>query len=392
MRFADRMQHIRASEIRELLKLTEQPDVISFAGGLPAPELFPTTELADIYQDVTAKEGAAYLQYGTTAGHPPLRASIAKRLKQTCGVEAGASNILILNGSQQGLDFAGKLFLDKGSVLLCESPTYLAAINAFKAYEPRFVAVPTDRDGMIPESLANILAQESDIRLVYVIPEFQNPTGKSWSAERRRQIMALLSKTEIPILEDNPYGELRFEGETQPSLQSLDTKGQVIGLGTFSKILCPGLRIGWVTASEDLIARFDLIKQGADLHTSHLPQACIQRYLETCDLESHIARLRETYASRRNAMMDAISRYFPDGLDVNPPSGGLFLWATLPEHISARILLEHCLPLKVAFVPGGAFFPEGGHENTMRLNFSNMPEDRIHEGIRRIRQAYDKIQ
>lgn len=387
MRYADRMQHIRASEIRELLKLTEQPDVISFAGGLPAPDLFPTQQFADIFHDVLAHEGESYLQYGTTAGHNPLRASIATRLGKTSGVLVESENILITNGSQQGLDFAGKLFLNKGSVLLCESPTYLAAINAFKAYEPRFVPVPTDREGMIPDFLEEIIRNEPDIRLAYIIPEFQNPTGKSWSEARRRRIMEIFSRTEIPILEDNPYGELRFEGKTPPSLMSLDHKGQVIGLGTFSKILCPGLRVGWITASEELISRFDLIKQGADLHTSHLPQACIQRYLETCDLDAHIASLRTVYASRRDAMIQALDRHFPEGLTVDPPSGGLFLWAALPEGTSARRLLERCLELKVAFVPGGAFFPEGGHENTMRLNFSNMPEPRIDEGIRRMRQA-----
>jgi 2-aminoadipate transaminase len=391
MKYATRMNHIRASEIRELLKLTEQPDIISFAGGLPAPELFPVRELADILHGLASREGQSFLQYGTTAGHGPLRETISRRLRQTQGVRIDADQVLITNGSQQGLDFAGKLFLDKDSVLLCENPTYLAAINAFKAYEPRFVTVPTDRDGMLPDALAAVLERERDVRMIYVIPDFQNPTGISWSAERRTQFMDIIKETDIPVLEDNPYGELRFEGETPPTLMSLDKKGQVIGLGTFSKILCPGLRVGWLAGAPQFITRLELIKQGADLHTSHLTQACIQRYAECCDLEGHIGQIRTLYKSRRNVMLDEIRCRFPDEADIVPPAGGMFLWMTLPRHVNTRVLLERSLDRKVAFVPGGSFFHEGGHENTMRLNFSNTPEDRIPEGIRRLREAYDAM-
>lgn len=391
MRFADRMQHLRTSEIRELLKLTEQPDVISFAGGLPAPELFPARELGDILQELAREEGAATLQYGTTAGYGPLREAIARRLAATDGIRVDAAQVLVTHGSQQGLDFAGRIFLDRDSVVLCESPTYLAAINAFKAYEPRFVAVPTDRDGMLPGPLAEILARERDIRMVYVIPDFQNPTGRTWSSERRRQLLELLSGTDIPVIEDNPYGELRFEGVSQPSLQALDTCGRVIRLGTFSKILCPGLRIGWVTATPELIARFDLVKQGADLHTAQLTQACVARYLERHDIGAHIAVIRDTYRRRRDAMLAAIQKHFGSSVEVNTPQGGLFLWMTLPLGADARDLLARCLERKVAFVPGGSFFPEGGHENTLRLNFSNMPEARIQEGIRRMAETFGQL-
>lgn len=391
MRYANRMNGMRASEIRELLKLTEQPDIISFAGGLPAPELFPASDLADILHELTSQEGRSLLQYGTTAGHAPLRETIARRFLSSSGMRMNAANVLMTNGSQQGLDFAGKLFLDKDSVLLCESPTYLAAINAFKAYEPRFVSVPTDRDGMLPDALSAILAREPDVRMVYVIPEFQNPTGVSWSEERRLQFMQVMSETDIPILEDNPYGALRFEGKTPPTLISLDTNGQVIGLGTFSKILCPGLRVGWMAARTEWLTCLDLIKQGADLHASHLTQACIQRYLERHDIDAHIGRIRALYKTRRDAMLDSLRIHFPLDAEIVPPAGGMFLWMTLPEHINTRLLLKRSLLKKVAFVPGGSFFPDGGHENTLRLNFSNMPEDRIREGIRRLREAYGEM-
>ena len=388
MKFASRMQHLHASEIRELLKLTEKPDIISFAGGLPDPALFPARELGDILREVARKDGAIALQYGTTAGYTPLREVIAARLAQTVGIRVDAGEVMITNGSQQGLDLAGMLFLDPGAPLLCESPTYLAAINAFRAYQPRFVPVPTDKEGMIPEALSEILSREPDIRMAYVIPDFQNPTGTTWSKRRRVRFMEIMSQTRIPIVEDNPYGELRYEGEQQQSLMSLDTNGQVIGLGTFSKILCPGLRIGWMTAHPSLIARFDLLKQGTDLHTSPLTQACVARYLETYDINTHIQTLRTTYRERRDAMIGAIARNFGSEVQTNHPQGGLFLWMHLPEDMDARDLLRACLEKKVAFVPGESFYPLGGHRNTLRLNFSNMPTERIREGILRMADAY----
>ena len=388
MKFATRMEHLHASEIRELLKLTENPDIISFAGGLPDPDLFPAQELGDILLEVARENGAMALQYGTTAGYGPLREAIAARLEQTAGIRTDAGRVMITNGSQQGLDLAGMLFLDPGAPLLCESPTYLAAINAFRAYQPRFLPVPTDDEGMIPEALTDILSRESDIRMAYVIPDFQNPTGATWSRRRRMQFMQIMTQTRIPIVEDNPYGELRYEGEPQPSLMSLDTTRQVIGLGTFSKILCPGLRIGWIHADPSLIARFDLLKQGTDLHTSPLTQACVARYLETCDIRSHIQCLRTTYRTRRDAMTQAIGSCFGPEVRTNRPQGGLFLWMHLPEDMDARDLLRACLHKKVAFVPGESFHPLGGHRNTLRLNFSNMPTERIQEGIRRMGEAY----
>lgn len=388
MKFASRMSHLHASEIRELLKLTEEPDVISFAGGLPDPRLFPSQELGDILREVAVTEGASTLQYGTTSGYMPLRKAIAARLSRQDGLPREATDVMITNGSQQGLDLTGMLFLEAGAPLLCESPTYLAAINAFRAYEPRFVAVPTDGEGMLPEALETIMKREPDLRLAYVIPDFQNPTGKTWSTERRARFMEILSKTDIPVVEDNPYGELRFEGDSPPSLMSMDRNRQVIGLGTFSKILCPGLRIGWINASPELLFRFDLVKQGTDLHTAQITQACIATYLARHSMDDHINTIRATYRIRRDAMLEAIDTHFGNRVEVSRPQGGLFLWMRLPGSVDARQLLDACLERKVAFVPGESFFPEGGHKNTLRLNFSNMPVDRIREGIRRMAEAF----
>ena len=259
MKFAKRMERMQASEIRELLKLTAQPDIISFAGGLPAPELFPVEEIAKVSHDLVEKEGRALLQYAT-------------RMKDKYHTEVNPDDILITTGSQQCLDFAGKLFLDPGDVVLCESPSYLGALNAFNAYEPNFVEVPTDDGGLIPEELDKILETTPNCKFIYVIPDFQNPTGRTWSMERRKAFMEVVNKHNLPVLEDNPYGELRYEGEILPSLKSLDTKGLVMFLGTFSKIFCPGLRLGWVAAEHSVVEEFVKIKQSADLHTSNFDQ------------------------------------------------------------------------------------------------------------------------
>jgi DNA-binding transcriptional MocR family regulator len=324
------------------------------------------------------------LQYACTEGYSPLREKIAARMKAKFGACLDGEQILVTSGSQQGLDFTGRLFLDEGSVVLCESPTYLAALNAFRAYMPRFVEIPTDSQGVQPDGLEKLLSETEGVRLIYVIPDFQNPTGNSWSMERRKAFMDVIGRFNLPVLEDNPYGELRYEGERLPSLMSMDTKGQVIFTGTFSKILVPGFRLGWVAADRDIIRKYALLKQGADLHTAMTTQMCINDILEQFDLEGHISKLRQVYRSRRDTMLDAISRYLPGSVQASHPQGGLFLWLTLPDGINSRKLLEKSLRNNVAFVPGGSFFPNGGHENTMRLNYSYCSEELIVEGIRRL--------
>ena len=382
--FAKRMEHLKVSAIREILKITVNPEIISFAGGLPAPELFPVEEMKKVAVAVLEEAGAEALQYSTTEGFMPLRKQIALRMNQKFDMDVTPENIQIISGSQQGLDLSGKLFIDEEDVVLCESPTYLAAISAFKAYNPRFIAVPTDDDGMIIEELEKILKNTPKVKLVYVIPDFQNPTGRSWSLERREKFMELINAYEIPVIEDNPYGELRFEGEMLPALKKLDTKGLVIFFSTFSKIFCPGLRVGWIVAEKRFLEKYTLVKQGTDLHTSSINQREISKYMELYDLDENVEKIRKVYKKRRDVMIEAMEKEFPKDIKFTRPKGGLFLWVELPMRIKAEKLLMECLKQNVAFVPGDTFFPNGGIENTLRLNYSNMSEARIVEGITRL--------
>ncbi len=381
------MAQLKASEIRELLKITEMPDIISFAGGLPAPELFPVEEIIEASRCVLQEDGRSALQYSTTEGYAPLRAWIADRVNKTRGTSLDEDNILITNGSQQALDLSGKVFLDEGDTVLCECPTYLAAISAFRAYGCRFNEVPTDDSGMIPEALEEILKSTGNVKLIYTIPDFQNPTGRSWSLERRRRLYELAVKYQVVVIEDDPYGELRFEGERLPAVKSFDQSGCVFYSGTFSKVFCPGYRIGWVAGDKEAIKKYVLVKQGTDLQCNTLAQREIVKWLELYDIDKHIEKLRAVYKKRRDITVSVMETAFPENVTFTRPQGGLFTWAVLPEYIDARELLKKSLERKVAFVPGGSFFPNGGHENTMRLNFSNMPEDRLADGLGRLGQV-----
>ena len=381
-KFAQRMSYIKASEIREILKVTEQEDVISFAGGLPAPELFPIDEINKMNQLVLQEAGTKALQYTTTEGYAPLREWIAWRMNERLGTSFDKDHILITHGSQQGLDLSGKVFLDEGDVVLCESPTYLAAISAFKAYGCSFIEIPTDEEGMDMAKLEEVLSNTSSIKLIYVIPTFQNPTGRTWSLERRKQLAELSARYGIPVIEDNPYGELRFEGESMPSIKAFDQVGNVLCTGSFSKIFCPGFRIGWMAGDKEVIRKYVLVKQGTDLQCNTIAQMTIAEYLKRYDIDEHIRKIIEVYRRRRDVALACIEQYFPAGVTYTHPQGGLFTWIELPEAISAREILEKCIERKIAFVPGGSFYPVEQKENTLRINYSNMPEDRIKQGIR----------
>ena len=366
--FASRMDLLKGSEIRELLKLTAQPDIISFAGGMPAPELFPVEQMMEASRAVLEENGRVALQYSSTEGYPKLRQQIADRMLAKNNIHTDADHILVTSGSQQGLDFSARVFLDPGDVVLLESPSYLGAVNAFKACQPRFIEVPTDDGGMIMEELENI-------------PDFQNPTGRTWDLDRRHRFMEIINRYEIPVVEDNPYGELRFEGESLPALKSLDTKGLVIYLGTFSKILAPGYRLGWVCAEEHILAKYNFMEQAASLQASTVGQMETSKWIEMFDLDAHVATIRACYDKRRKVMLETLERELPQGCTCTHPVGGLFAWVVLPEYMDAKELQMKCLEKKVAFVPGGSFFPNGGHENTLRLNYSCMPEEKIVQGI-----------
>ena len=387
VQFSNRMDLLKGSEIRELLKLTSQPDIISFAGGMPAPELFPVEGVKKAAMEVMDESGRAALQYASTEGLPALREKIVARMKAKNNIDTTPDNILITSGSQQGLDFSARVFLNPGDVVLLESPSYLGAVNAFKACEPEFKEIPTDDNGMIIEDLEKVLAETKNVKMIYVIPDFQNPTGKTWSLERRQKFMEVVNKYEIPVVEDNPYGELRFENENMPSLKSLDTKGLVIFLGTFSKILAPGLRIGWVCASDEILGKYNFIKQGADLQSSSIDQLIANKFLDMYNLDEHVAKIKEVYRKRRDVMLKTMEETFPKEAKFTHPDGGLFTWVVLPDYMNAKDMATQCLEKKVAYVPGGSFFPNGGKENHFRLNYSCMPEDKIKEGITKIAEV-----
>lgn len=381
------MSYIKASEIREILKVTEQEDVISFAGGLPAPELFPIEEINEINQIVLKEAGTKALQYTTTEGYSPLREWISQRMNERLGTSFDKDNILITHGSQQGLDLSGKVFLDEGDIVLCESPTYLAAISAFKAYGCSFIEIPTDKYGMDMDVLEDVLRKTKNIKLIYVIPTFQNPTGKTWNLERRIRLAELSAQYNVAVVEDNPYGELRFEGESLPSVKSFDKVGNVLCTGSFSKIFCPGFRIGWIAGDKDIIRKYVLVKQGTDLQCNTIAQMTIAEYLKRYDIDKHIKKIVQVYRKRRDIAVKSIECYFPKNIKFTHPEGGLFTWIELPEGVSARKILEKCLEKKIAFVPGGSFFPNEHKENTFRINYSNMPEDRIEKGLQILGQV-----
>ena len=390
-RYAQRTQRMASSTIRELLKLTEKPDIISFAGGLPAPDVFPVEEFSEACQRVLRDCGPTALQYGTTEGYLPLREMIARHTARY-GLEVSADNILITSGSQQALDLLGRIFINGGDRILVESPTYMGALQAWNAYGAEYVPVPMDEDGMITDDLEEALRVGP--KFIYVLPNFQNPTGVTLSLERRKQLIELADRYGVPIIEDDPYGQLRFEGEHISPIVVLDDlyrnnsshcyHGNVIYLSTFSKILAPGLRLAWVVAPPEVIRKLVQAKQGADLHTSTFTQIVAHEVSHGGFLDKHIQKICQVYGERRNVMLGAMDAYFPPEVDWTQPKGGLFLWGRMPENLDANEVLALALEHKVAFVPGGPFFPRGGGENTMRLNFSNAKPEKIQEGISRL--------
>ena len=381
VQFSSRMSQLKGSAIRELLALANKPEVLSFAGGMPAPELFPVDKIKAATDAVLEEQGKIALQYSSTNGFEHFRQQIADRMEAKLNIKTSADNILVTSGSQQGLDYSARVFCDKGDVVIIESPSYLGALNAFKACEPNFVAIPTDGDGMIMEELEKVLATTENVKMIYVIPDFQNPSGRTWPLERRKQFMDIINKYEIPVVEDNPYGELRFEGEYMPALKSLDTKGLVIYLGTFSKILAPGYRLGWVCAEDEILAKYNFMEQAASLQASTIGQMETSKWIDMFDLDAHVNTIRECYRKRRAVMLETLAKELPEPCTFTRPDGGLFAWVVLPEYMDAKDLQMKCLAKKVAFVPGGSFFPNGGHDNTLRLNYSCMPEEKIVQGI-----------
>ncbi len=392
-RFAQRTQRMKGSAIRELLKFTEDPEVISFAGGMPAPEAFPTKEFTEACNRILQTQSSQALQYSSTDGYLPLRDMIAKQSKRY-GIEVTTDNILITSGSQQALDLLGKIFINPGDHIIVESPTYVGALQALNVYGAEYISIPTDEEGMITSELEKSL--RSSPKFIYVLPNFQNPTGVTLSFERRLQLIELSEKYGVPIVEDDPYGQLRFEGDNLPAIEVLDSQtraqdgcysGNVIYTSTFSKTLSPGIRLAWVIAPPQVIHKLIMAKQGADLHTATFNQMIAYEVGKDGFINEHVKYIRKIYRERRDVMLETLEEHMPEGVNWTHPQGGLFLWLTLPECIDSKELLTEALKYKVAFVPGSSFFADASHPNTMRLNFSYSNTDLINEGIGRLAKA-----
>lgn len=378
--FSQRAQQLTSSTIREILKVTERPEVISFAGGLPAPGGFPVEEINAAFDRVLQQNGKSALQYGPTEGYTPLRQWVADDFRRR-GVDVALEEVLIVSGSQQALDMLGKLFIDPGSKVLVEAPSYLGALQSFSLFEPQYAPVPTDEGGLIPEQITEAMA--AGARFLYALPNFQNPTGVSLSLERRQALVERCAALQLPIVEDDPYGELRYAGEPLPGLLQLGRRvgATVIRLGTFSKVLAPGLRLGYIVAPRPIISKLVQIKQATDLHTATVSQMAVYETIKDGFLERHLPAVRELYKKQCGYMLDAMDEHFPDTATWTRPEGGMFIWVTLPEHIDASRLLQRAIERNVAFVPGAPFYAGEGRPNTLRLSFVTVSEARIREGI-----------
>ncbi len=379
--------NMKRSEIRELLKMTRRPSIISFGGGLPDPETFPVKDLEEISCHVLRDKGAIALQYGPTEGETPLREEIAKLMSHEKAA-IKPENILITVGSQQGLDIISKVFLDPDDIVVLELPTYVGGLQAFNAYRAKMMGVPQDEEGMRTDLLEKVLdklaKKNKKPKFIYVVPDFQNPSGNTMSLERRKRLLELAYQYEVPIIEDSPYRDLRFVGEPIPAIYSLDTENQVIVLGTFSKLLCPGLRIAWIMAPAEWMDRMVVAKQSMDLCSPTYTQLIVAEYLRRGLLPKQIEKIRKLYGRKLEFMLKALKKYMPEGVKWSKPKGGLFLWIELPEKISANDLFPKAVENKVAYVVGSAFHCDGKGQNTMRINFSYPSEQQIVEGVQRL--------
>jgi 2-aminoadipate transaminase len=387
--FSDRITDVPRSFIREILKVTLDSTVISFAGGLPNRQLFPVDRLKEATCKVFETQGRDVLQYANSEGHTGLREYISTRYKEKAKLNVPVDNILVTNGSQQGLDLLGKTILNDGDAVVIEEPGYLGAIQAFSLYRPEFLPVPVSLDGMDPDVLETVLSRNRP-KLMYSVPNFQNPSGISYSEQNRRELARVLEKTDTILIEDDPYGELRFTGSAKPSFKELLPQNTVL-LGSFSKSLVPGLRLGWIVAQSELMQKLITAKQATDLHTSHFTQSIVCQFLHDNDADKHIRMIRDVYGQQCKAMQSSIQRFFPDEVTCTRPEGGMFLWAELPQGMAAVDLFELAVEDKVVFVPGDPFYVRGKRHNTLRLNFSCSDTDTIKVGIGRLGKAIRKL-
>jgi 2-aminoadipate transaminase len=378
-RFSERAEQLQSSVIREILKITMRPEIISFAGGLPSPETFPIDEMRVAFDRVLSRDGKVALQYGPSDGYAPLREWIADSLS-TDAARISPEQVLMVSGSQQALDLLGKVLIDVGSKVLVETPSYLGALQAFSVYQPQFVSVPTDEGGLIPESIAS---NAEDARLLYALPNFQNPTGRTLSLARRLKLVNVCESLGLPLIEDDPYGALSYRNEPLPRMLTMNPAG-VIYMGSFSKVLTPGIRLGYVVAPVNLIRKLEQAKQAADLHTAQLTQMVVYEVIKDGFLDRHIPGIRRLYANQCNTMLDALTEFFPPSVTWTKPEGGMFIWVTLPKHIDSMALLDEAITQNVAFVPGAPFYANSPQQHTLRLSFVTVSPDRIREGVSKL--------
>lgn len=384
VKFSSRVPADGTDAVGSILKAAADPKIISFAGGLPAPELFPVKEMEAATDQVFEKHGRELMQYGGAKGLPELRQWACQHVAEKENIRCEADNVLITTGSEQALDLVGKALVDPGDVVLVEQPTYLCAVDVFKSYGAKLVSVAMDDDGLRTDALEDVLKKYPEAKLLYTVPNFQNPTGRTIPEERRQRIAELAAQYDLMVLEDNPYGEIRFAGEHVPAIKSFDQDGHVCYMGTFSKTLAPGFRLGWVMATKEMIDKLTVLKQSADLHTDNLAQYATVEYLQANDLAAHVKEISALYGKRKQLMIDGINKYFPDKVKSTDPDGGMFLWVEVPGVDDTIAVFKECLKNNVAFVPGDPFYAGQPQPGTFRLNYSNMAEDQIEVGLKRL--------
>ena len=391
-RFSDRMSTMRGSAIREIFKFAADPEVISLAGGNPAPELFPNEELADIAAELLKNQPVLSLQYGVTEGYTPLREAVKARLKRVEHIDNAGDEVIIVSGGQQGIELSTKALVNEGDTVIVEEPSFIGALNAFRSYNAHLAGVKMDGDGMNIASLEKVVAENKNAKLIYTIPTFQNPMGATMSLEKRRAVYEIARKNNLIIIEDNPYGDLTFDGTKVPTIKSMDTDGRVIYCGSFSKILAPGLRIGFVCANQAIVQKIVVGKQISDVHTAMLPQLLAYEYMTRFDLDAAIVRMRANYAHKCRTMLEAIARDFPAGVTYTRPNGGLFIWCDLGHGVDTQALAATCAANKVVYVPGSTFMVDMDKPSSaLRLNYSTMSDERIAEGIRRLGAIFSEV-
>ena len=370
-----------------ILQAASDPKIISFAGGLPAPELFPVKEMKAAVDKVFEEHGQEAMQYGAAKGVTALRKVIQQHVKRKENVDSELDNVLVTTGSEQALDLVGKAFVDPGDTVLVEQPTYLCALDVFRSYGANFASVEMDEDGMKMDALEEALKANPNTKLIYTVPNFQNPTGRTMTEERRKQLAELAEKYDVYVLEDNPYGEIRFAGQHVPAVKSFDKSGHVLYMSTFSKTLAPGFRLGWLVADKNVVNKLTVLKQSADLHTDNLAQFAVAQFFADNDVDAHVKEISALYGKRKNLMLEGIKKYFPEGVKYTDPEGGMFLWVEVPGVDDTVELFKECLEHDVAFVPGDPFFADGVQPGAFRLNYSNMKEDQIEVGLKRLGAA-----